>query len=44
MLKPPALVNPSRNPLLPQPRQIGRMEHAYLNPVRAVFGYQRRQQ
>lgn len=43
MLKPPTLINPPRNPFLPQPRQIRRMEHANLNSLRPMIGNQRSQ-
>lgn len=44
VLQPPPFINPLGNVLLPQPRQVGRVIHADLDPVRAKLRHQRRQQ
>lgn len=41
MLKTPALIDPPRNPLLPQTGEIGRMKHADFDSLRAMFRNQR---
>ena len=41
MLQTPSLINPPRNQLLSQPREIWRMKHPNINAFRSMFGDQR---
>lgn len=44
MLQSPPLIDPRRDILFPQPRQVRRVVHANLNAIGPKLGYQRRQQ